>query len=136
MKKIKINPNKCNGCQTCELTCSFKHYGVFSHDISNCHIEGFEDTCDFTPYNCIQCEERNCVNACPVGALTINADTGAIIVDHDSCVRCGACVAACEYRGIRLITIHGEERIAVCDLCGGNPQCVYFCKLGAITYNE
>jgi carbon-monoxide dehydrogenase iron sulfur subunit len=136
MKRIHLDPIKCDGCKICELNCSFKHFGVFSHNISNCHVEAFEDNCDFTPYNCIQCEERNCINACPVGALTIDDKTGAIKVDHDICIRCGMCIQVCEHNGIRLITIDGEKRIAVCDLCGGDPQCVHFCYLGAISYKE
>ncbi|MGI6582638.1 MAG: 4Fe-4S dicluster domain-containing protein [bacterium] len=136
MKRMKIEPVKCVGCKICEITCSFHHFGVFSHEISNCVIKGFEETADFTPLICVQCDERSCVHSCPVEALSINPDTGAVLCDHDQCIKCGLCIEACEYDGIRFIKLEGEDRIAVCDLCGGDPKCVKRCYLKAISYED
>ena len=136
MKKLKLNVPNCVGCKLCELTCSIAHFNVFSHDISNVHINAVEDTCEFTPYVCVQCEERSCVEACPVGALSINGGTGAIVIDREVCILCGVCEDACPTRGIRLIEYEGEQRLAVCDLCGGNepPRCAIACREDAIVF--
>jgi Fe-S-cluster-containing hydrogenase component 2 len=134
MKRIHIYPSKCVGCRICEITCSFHHFGVFSHELSNCNIVSIEDTGDFTPLICIQCEERSCVHSCPVEALSIDPVTGAVRCDHGICIKCGLCIKACAHKGIGFIATDGEDRIGVCDLCGGDPKCVKRCFLKAITY--
>lgn len=135
MKKLKLSTQQCVGCKICELSCSFAHFKAYSHDITNIHIITEESNCDFAPYACIQCQERSCVEACPVQALSVNPETGAIAVNQDSCVFCGLCVKSCEYKGIRIITHEGKKRIAVCDLCGGDaPRCVEACFDGGVTF--
>ena len=134
MKKFIIDPKKCVGCKICELHCSFAHYGMFSHDICNLYIHTVEDLAEFTPRVCLQCGDRSCVDACPVTALSVCGDTGAIVVDRDACILCEVCVGACQYGGIRMIKLEGEDRLAVCDLCGGKePRCAASCTERAIT---
>jgi uncharacterized Fe-S center protein len=56
---------------------------------------------DFSPEvaaaKCTAC--KRCVNACPVGAITIGPDHVAV-VDFDVCYGCGECVASCTYGAI------------------------------------
>lgn len=136
MKKLKRDVPKCVGCKLCELTCSLAHFKLFSHDLSNIHIDAIEDTCEFTPYVCVQCEARPCVDTCPVGALSLNQETGAIAVNQEACIFCEACVGVCETQGIRVIQYEGNPRLAVCDLCGGKetPRCAVVCREKAILF--
>lgn len=135
MKKLRLNPTKCVGCKLCELNCSFAHHGVFSHDISNLRVVTVEDTADFTPYLCIQCEERRCIEVCPTDVLSVDKETGAVTVNQDLCVFCEACVSACKHKGIRIVKCQGGEKLAVCDLCKGNePRCARACREGAIAF--
>lgn len=134
MKKLNVTALKCVGCKLCELNCAFAHHGMFSHDIANVHVISIEDKADFTPYMCVQCDERSCVNACPVQALSVNESTGAIALDRDACIECGVCVEACAHQGIRFVTLSGEQRLAVCDLCDGAPRCAGACREQAIRY--
>jgi len=135
MKKLRLTPEKCVGCKLCELNCSFAHYGVFSHDLSNLRVVTVEDTADFRPYLCLQCEERRCIEVCPVGVLSVDEKTGAVVADQDLCVFCEACVSSCKYKGIRVIKYQGGEKLAVCDLCeGGEPRCAGACREGAILF--
>lgn len=47
---------------------------------------------------CVGC--RQCYNACPVGAISM--DTGhKAVIDFDLCIGCGQCVAACNYEAIQ-----------------------------------
>lgn len=52
--------------------------------------------------------------------------TGAVLVEEEKCTSCGACVRACPGKVMRL---HPRTRKAmVCDLCGGEPECVKACE--------
>jgi Fe-S-cluster-containing hydrogenase component 2 len=58
----------------------------------------------------------------------VNEDRGAVLVDKDKCTACGLCIDACPGS---VPHIHPTEKYAViCDLCGGNPQCVKVCREG------
>lgn len=43
-----------------------------------------------------------CTAVCRPGALTMSAETGALVFDKDKCVYCEACVVACPRRAITL----------------------------------
>lgn len=51
------------------------------------------------PYNAIVEQKRPCINACGVGAISINQDKKAII-DDEKCINCGACVYQCPFGAI------------------------------------
>jgi len=68
------------------------------------------------------------VKACPSEALSISPETEAVIVDREKCTACGLCIEACPGD---VPYIHPAEKYAViCDLCGGDPQCVKACSEG------
>jgi Fe-S-cluster-containing hydrogenase component 2 len=74
------------------------------------------------------------MEVCPVGAITRDEETGAMLVSHDRCLRCKMCTIACPFGA----TIYDpvSDIISKCDLCGGDPQCVQYCPSGAITYQD
>lgn len=47
-----------------------------------------------------QCANCDCVEACPVGALTRE---NIVKIDNSKCLDCGACVSACEHGAISMI---------------------------------
>ena len=65
------------------------------------------------------------MSACPVDALHRNASTGAIAVNDKACIRCGRCAEVCPHGGIHLVLTTNVPLI--CDLCGGDPECVKAC---------
>lgn len=80
------------------------------------------------PHLCLQCEDYPCVGACPVEALSINGKTGAVKVNATRCTACGLCVKACPGNVPHL---HPRgDRVVICDLCDGKPECVKTCKEG------
>ncbi|MCK5804166.1 MAG: 4Fe-4S dicluster domain-containing protein [Lentisphaeria bacterium] len=127
MKRLKIVAAQCTGCESCVLSCGFEHDRAFSLHRSRIQIDRDEEHADFTPRVCIQCDERSCVAACPVDALSINETTGAIRVDEGLCIGCRACEAACQHGGIHFI--EDVKAPLICDLCGGDPQCIQVCRL-------
>ena len=135
MKRIVVDKKVCAGCLTCAMMCSSNKYGVTSLQMSSVKITGDESTASFTPQLCICCTARSCVLACPTEALMLDEDTGIVLVDMERCISCEACISACEYSGISMIkNLDGKICINVCDQCGGKPQCVKYCRQGALQY--
>lgn len=94
--------------------------------------------------SCRGCLATRCVHACPKDAITI-VDHRAHI-DHDKCITCGRCVAACQYSAIvktqrpcekgcpvNAISMGPDKKASIddskCISCG---SCVYQCPFGAI----
>ncbi|MFW9880760.1 MAG: 4Fe-4S dicluster domain-containing protein [Candidatus Thorarchaeota archaeon] len=80
---------------------------------------------------CQHCETAICETVCPMGALSRDKRTGAIIIDKDLCVGCKLCVMFCPLGGIG---IDKNRKIIKCDLCDGDPVCVKFCIPGALQF--
>jgi len=127
VKRLHVERDQCTGCESCVLTCSFEHEERFGLHLSRIRVRRDEENADFAPMVCIQCDEHPCVTVCPVDALSIDPGTGAIAVSVETCTGCKACQGACPYGGV-----HFAEGITfpfICDLCGGDPQCVQVCQL-------
>ena len=121
---IARDMSACSGCRRCELTCSMAHEGWMWPEASRVRVfmpfPGVE-----VPHLCAQCQDYPCVGACPVQALSTDPNTGAVIVDRETCISCGACIRACPGS---VPTMHPEDNKAnICDLCGGEPKCVEMC---------
>ena len=126
--RLLVFKNKCTGCRLCELTCSLRHEGVCNPEKSRIKVERRSVALDI-PTVCIQCDKRFCVAACPLGVLSV-AENGSIHVDESLCTACGVCQMVCPFDAIRM---HPSKHVAmICDLCGGEPQCVKYCALGAL----
>lgn len=79
---------------------------------------------------CAQC--GLCIGACPLNAIKRDLKTGAIIVDEEKCTGCGQCVHVCPY-GVATID-PASKKASICDLCGGEPECVKICPENALIY--
>ena len=129
-RTIQIHPNKCMGCHSCELACSFKNEGMFNPIFSRIFVKvdgGFH-----SPLTCLQCEDPWCASGCPKYAIYRNPGSGAIEVDKNLCVGCKICSLECPFG---LIVMGRDKQAIKCDLCGGNPECVKACTYGALSYS-
>jgi len=131
-KTLKIHPEKCTGCRTCEEMCVAYHYDKINLSRSLIKMIRNDNKGLDTITVCTQCEEKPCVEACPVDAITPN-DEGTITID-DSCIECNKCKEACPYDGTHKDP-QGNKYI-VCDLCDGDPQCVKWCPFGVIEFTK
>ncbi|HHT63671.1 MAG TPA: 4Fe-4S dicluster domain-containing protein [Clostridia bacterium] len=131
-KSLVIKPEKCTGCRTCELICSFKHTQETNPMRSRISVFCFEKVGFSTPIVCQQCSKPACMEICPVNAISKSEETGAMIVDDIKCIKCKMCTVACPFGA----TIYDPvlDVVAKCDLCYGDPQCVKYCPSKAITY--
>ncbi len=129
-----VQPEKCTGCRTCEMICSFVHADEFNPMRSRVTVFNFDKSGFSVPIICQQCSVAACMEICPVSAISTDEFTGAKIVDHNKCLRCKMCTIACPFGASVYDPV--LDMIAKCDLCGGDPQCVKLCPSGALTYQE
>ncbi len=130
-KILVISPEKCLGCRSCELICSFHKSGAFNPGESAVEVLFCEETAISVPVMCLQCENAACMKVCPVGAMTRN-ENGAVAPDPQKCIVCKMCASACPMGNITVSSV--KKKILKCDLCGGNPGCAKVCPSGAIQY--
>ena len=94
-----------------------------------------------SPYvaQCNHCEHPPCVEPCPSGATSQDAD-GVVRVDKAVCIGCGFCVAACPYEA-RFIS-PADRKVDKCDFCspriarGELPACVTTCTANAKHFGD
>jgi Fe-S-cluster-containing dehydrogenase component len=128
-KQLWINRDYtlCSGCRRCEVACSLFHEKQIWPEASRVRVFMFVPGIEI-PHLCFQCDNPECVDACPEGALSVEKKTGGIRVDNSLCTTCGFCINACPGRVPHL---HPEgNRIVICDLCGGDLECVKVCQEG------
>ena len=94
---------KCEGCVTqdkppqCAEGCHAEHFVPRGQDwIRIFRVETPGGNSYFLPRPCMQCENAPCQNVCPVGA-TFRNKQGVVLIDHDKCIGCRLCMAACPY---------------------------------------
>ena len=102
---MAIDTEHCTGCQTCVVACQMEH--ALRPQVAWTRV----DTVEWgrwpdggrlhLPHGCLHCDEPACVEVCPTGA-SFAGDGGVSLVDHELCIGCGVCAAACPY-GARTI---------------------------------
>jgi len=131
-KVLFIDPEKCVGCMACVMACSMQHGKAVSPTGSMILPVKLRKLVINVPIVCRQCAKPLCADVCPMGALSRDNKTAAIVVDPDLCIACGMCMIACPLGGISVDANMGHA--VKCDLCEGDPLCVKFCAYGAIEY--
>lgn len=122
---ILVDPYRCSGCKLCEIACSLQHEKAVWLSASRIIVyEPYPGAP--VPVTCVQCSDHPCVNSCPYGALRTDDRTGAVLVDESKCTLCGLCKTACPARIPRIVP--GKNHVLICDLCGGDPQCIRICN--------
>ena len=146
---LVVDKDKCVGCFRCEQNCNLANDpGKIHPYISRVNLRdryfygeemeedwrhgpGVMGNYQWEPMTCKQCSTPWCGEACPVEAIQADENTGARVVDKDTCIACGACTEACPWN---IPVIDPENDYATkCINCGA---CVNGCITGAITMNE
>jgi len=96
----------CINCRACEVACKEENGIIKGADKHRLWIEVqktggdfyalSQNSEEFLPKQCNQCENAFCETVCPVDAIYHN-DKGIIITDPDICILCMKCIEACPY---------------------------------------
>lgn len=129
-----IDIEKCTGCKSCELACSFYHEKEFNLTKSRIYVFKLEKEGVDAPLVCQHCDTPICEVVCPMKAIYRHPKTGAVLIDPNTCIGCRMCAISCPLGGISFDA--DKRRMIKCDLCDGDPKCVKICPTGAIYYVE
>ncbi len=156
---VAYDDSVCSGCGVCNDVCSLYHFGECSPYLAAITLKTNPVDAYYTENEtCRQCDAPTCIAACPVeGAMYVDEETGARCIDEEKCIGCGICAEACEYnidkgdappfrenwvggaevQKNKIIKLNPEtNKYFKCDLCGGEPQCVRLCPMGALSFKE
>ena len=139
MKKMMVEKGICVGCRFCEIVCSLSHCpkGEVNTKKARIHVYSEPRTGVDYPNVCRNCDNPPCARACPTGVINRNEQLGNMKLNEEACTACGKCVEACPFHGVQTDIDNGKPLF--CDLCGGDPMCVKFCRalphVGARTLN-
>jgi Fe-S-cluster-containing dehydrogenase component len=137
--QLRIYPEKCIGCKSCELACALANESELNPSKSRIAALIFVEGRYALPYNlpltCKQCADALCLKSCPVDAISIlRGKTKVVTIDDEQCIGCGRCVDACPY-GAMLFDTKGKKAFK-CELCGGEPACVAICPTQAVVLTQ
>jgi len=144
-----INSSACSGCKTCQVACKDKNDlppGVSWRRVYE--IEGGnwkEENGAFTslPFgyflslSCQNCENPECIKACPTTAMHVNT-AGIVTINEELCIGCKYCSWACPYGAPQYDTV--KKVMTKCNLCedylaaGEKPSCVNSCPARALDF--
>jgi anaerobic carbon-monoxide dehydrogenase iron sulfur subunit len=132
-KVLMVNPQKCTGCRSCEIMCSFNKTSEFNPKYSAVTVYTYDEALISVPVMCMQCDDAACIKVCPVGA-TAKDKNGAVVIDKKLCIGCKMCMMACPLGCISYSFI--QKEMIKCNLCGGDPKCVQICPSQALEFKE
>lgn len=131
-KRLIIDLEKCDSCESCSVSCDCYH----RPHAEDHGMHGLREKATFTLI-CRRCEHASCIIACPFDAIE-RKDDGVIERHNLRCVSCKSCAHACPFGTIypEMLTFYHTS----CDECLGNhteqPPCVASCSQGALEYRE
>ncbi|MFV0438438.1 MAG: 4Fe-4S dicluster domain-containing protein [Desulfopila sp.] len=158
MKVFTVDLSLCNGCYCCQIACKDEHVGndwspyakpqpdtgQFWIGITE-HVRGQVPHVKMTylPKLCHHCDEAQCIDQCPAGAITKRPD-GMVLLHPDRCTGCRLCVTSCPYEAI-----YFNEELNIAQKCTGCshlrdsdpdewpvPRCVDQCPTEALKFVE
>jgi Fe-S-cluster-containing dehydrogenase component len=138
-----IDTVRCVGCMDCVVVCKTEN-GVpegYNRDWIVYDSTGTNPTLhmEIRSERCNHCDNPPCVYCCPCGASHIHDRGGVVLVHHEKCSGCKACIAACPYDAR---FIHPEGYADKCTFCihrvekGMDPACVAVCPTHCMHFGD
>lgn len=142
-KAFSFDPNRCTGCQACELACSIENSldGMSWRQVSTFNpARRPEAPMIHLSMACNHCADAPCMEHCPALAYTQDAESGIVTLHADRCIGCRYCSWACPYDAPKFDAAGGV--MTKCTFCshrqadGLEPACVVQCPTGALGFGD
>lgn len=138
-----IDTKKCVGCMDCVVACKTENQVPEGLDrdwiVQDAKGKFPTIQLEIRSERCNHCDNPPCVYCCPCGASHIHDLGGVVLVHHDKCSGCKACIAACPYDA-RFINPEGYAD--KCTFCihrvekGLDPACVSVCPTHCMYFGD
>ena len=138
-----IDTKKCVGCMDCVVACKTENDVPegFNKDWITTDAKGTYPTVkmQIRTERCNHCDNPPCVYCCPCAASHVHDLGGVVLVHHDKCSGCKACIAACPYDAR---FIHPDGYADKCTFCihrieeGLDPACVSVCPTRCMYFGD
>jgi Fe-S-cluster-containing dehydrogenase component len=140
---MAIDTAKCVGCMDCVVACKTENgvpEGLNRDWIAYDTTGAFPDLhTEIRSERCNHCDNPPCVYCCPCGASHVHDRGGVVLVHHEKCSGCKACIAACPYDAR---FIHPDGYADKCTFCihrveeGLQPACVAVCPTRCMHFGD
>lgn len=140
---MAIDTRKCVGCMDCVAACKTENDVPegFNRDWISTAVQGEFPTLqmEIRSERCNHCDNAPCVTCCPTGASHVHELGGVVLVTHNECIGCKACLASCPYDA-RFINPEGYAD--KCTFCvhrveeGLLPACVSVCPTHCMFFGD
>jgi Fe-S-cluster-containing dehydrogenase component len=138
-----IDTVRCVGCTDCVVACKTENRVPegFCRDWIETEVAGAFPTprLEIRSERCNHCDQPPCVTCCPTGASHVEEYGRVVLVDHERCIGCKACLAACPYDAR---FIHPQGYADKCTFCmhrvkqGLLPACVAVCPTRCMHFGD
>jgi Fe-S-cluster-containing dehydrogenase component len=138
-----IDTARCVGCTDCVIACKTENRVPegFCRDWIETEVDGRFPTprLEIRSERCNHCDRPPCVACCPTAASHVEAYGRVVLVDHERCIGCKACLAACPYDAR---FIHPQGYADKCTFCmhrvreGLLPACVAVCPTRCMHFGD
>jgi len=138
-----IDTAKCVGCMDCVVACKTENNVPegLNRDWIESEVQGKYPSLhmELRSERCNHCSNPPCVYCCPTGASHVHDVGGVVLVEHNMCIGCKACIASCPYDAR---FIHPNGYADKCTFCihrvekGLDPACVSVCPARCMSFGD
>ena len=138
-----IDTVKCVGCMDCVVACKTENEVPegLNRDWIEYDVRGAHPALhmEIRSERCNHCDTPPCVYCCPTGASHIHDLGGVVLVEHNVCIGCKACIASCPYDAR---FVHPDGYVDKCTFCihrvekGLDPACVAVCPTRCMVFGD
>ncbi len=139
---MAIDTRKCVGCSDCVVACQTENDvpNGFCRDWVKEVVDGTYPnvSIELRSERCNHCANSPCVRCCPTGASHFE-EGGIVLVEHNKCIGCGACIESCPYEARYS---HPDGYVDKCTFCihrvrqGNDPACVSVCPTRCMYFGD